>query len=84
MQTEHIKVTGMSCGGCATKVARALNAIPGVIDARVSLPAGEATVQFDDRQTSPARLKAAVQGAGYGVNDPNPANAQKSKGCCCG
>ena len=44
MQTELLKVTGMTCGGCTSKVMHALKAIPGVADVKVSLSAGEATV----------------------------------------
>ena len=38
MQTEHLKVTGMTCNGCTTKVATALRAINGVNDVQVSFP----------------------------------------------
>ena len=44
MQTEHLKVTGMTCGGCTSSVTKALKAIAGVGDVNVSLAAGEATV----------------------------------------
>jgi copper chaperone len=65
MQTEHLKVTGMTCSGCTSTVTQALKAVTGVDDVNVSLPAGEATVQYDERQTSPEQLKSAVKGAGY-------------------
>ena len=84
MQTEHLKVTGMTCGGCTSNVTNALKAIAGVGDVNVSLAAGEATVQYDERLTSPDRLKSAVKGAGYGVDAANTAHSQKSKGGCCG
>jgi len=32
MQTEHLKVTGMTCGGCIGNVTEALKAIAGVSD----------------------------------------------------
>ena len=35
MQTELLKVTGMSCGGCPSKVTHALEAISGVSDVKV-------------------------------------------------
>ena len=84
MQTEHLKVTGMTCGGCTSSVTKALKASAGVGDVNVSLAAGEATVQYDERLTSPDRLKSAVKGAGYGVDVANTAHSQKSKGGCCG
>ena len=83
MQTELLKVTGMTCGGCISNVMKALKAINGVGDVKVSLSAGEATVQFNERLTSPEQLKSAVKGAGYGVDGTNAAHSHKSKGCCC-
>lgn len=83
MQTELLKVTGMTCGDCISNVTNALKAINGVGDVKVSLSAGEATVQFNERLTSPEQLKSAVKGAGYGVDGTNAAHSHKSKGCCC-
>jgi copper chaperone len=84
MQTEHLKVTGMTCGGCTSTVTHALKAITGVGDVNVSLSAGEASVQYDERLTSPEQLKSAVKGAGYGVEATNTAQKPQAKGCCCG
>jgi len=84
MQTEHIQVTGMTCGGCTSKVTRALKAVPGVGDVNVSLSASDAEVQYDERLTAPALLKAAVQNAGFGVGSAKAADPPPSKnhGCC--
>ena len=84
MQTGQFKVTGMTCGGCTSNVTRALKAVAGVGDVSVSLSAGEATVQYDERRTSPDQLKAAVKGAGYGVDVTNAAHGRLEKGGCCG
>jgi copper chaperone CopZ len=82
MQTEHLKITGMTCGGCTSKVTHALNALPGVADVNVSLSAEEATVQYDERLTSADQLKSAVNGAGYGVDVTNAPRHQSNGGCC--
>ena len=84
MQTELLKVTGMTCGGCTSKVTNALKAISGVSNVNVSLTAGEASVQYDERLTSSEQLKSAVQRAGYTVNATKPALVQQGKGGCCG
>ncbi len=84
MQTELLKVTGMTCGGCTSNVTRALKAIAGVRDVKVSLSAGEATVQYDERLTSPDQLKSAVKGAGYGLDTIDTAQKRQGKGGCCG
>ena len=84
MQTEIVKVTGMTCGGCISTVTQALKAVSGVGEVSVSLSAGEATVKFDERLTSPEKLKSAVKGAGYGVDASDAAQKPKGKGGCCG
>ena len=84
VQTELLNVTGMTCGGCISNVTHALKAITGVGDVKVSLANGEATVQLDERLTTPTQLKSAVTGAGYGVEGINADHSQKSKGGCCG
>ena len=84
MRTELIRVTGMTCGGCTSKVTRALKAIAGVGDVDVSLSAGQATVQYDDSVTSSAQLKSAVMGAGYGAGVNNEIPSPPAKSGCCG
>lgn len=85
MQSELLKVTGMTCGGCIGKVTHALKAITGVGDVTVSLSAGEVTVQYDELLTSPEQLKSAVKGVGYGVDASiNPTSCHQPKAGCCG
>lgn len=83
MQTELLKVIGMTCGGCTSNVTHALKAIPGIGEVKVSLSAGEATVQYDERLISPEQLKFAVKSAGYGVDITNTAQKPQGKGGCC-
>ncbi len=68
MQTEQIHVKGMTCGGCVKNVSHALRTVVGVGAVTVSLEEGEATVQYDESVTSPARLRTAVSDAGYEVD----------------
>lgn len=84
MQTEVLNVSGMTCGGCVSKVTKALKSINGVDEVNVSLADGEAKVHFDANLASPAQLKSAVQGAGYGVDESKHAQPQQGKGGCCG
>jgi copper chaperone len=84
MQTAQFQVTGMTCGGCITKVTRALKATTGVGEVKLSLSSGEAAVQYDERLTSPDQLTSAVTHAGYGVKGAGTATESQSKGGCCG
>lgn len=68
MQTETIKVTGMTCGHCVLSVQGVLKAVNGVSDAEVSLDTGLANVKYDETQTSSEQLKSAVRHAGFGVD----------------
>jgi Cu+-exporting ATPase len=60
-----LEVQGMHCAGCVGRIERALLNVPGAATARVSLASGEADVRFDPALTSPQKLAAAVEGAGY-------------------
>ena len=84
MQTEHLSITGMTCGGCTTKITRALKAIPGVEEVTVSLSLGDATIQYDEKQTSIEQLKLAINTAGYGVGKGEVVKKSGGKGGCCG
>jgi copper chaperone len=83
MQIEHLKITGMTCGGCTSSVTNALEAVSGVKDVEVSLSTGKATVQYDERLTSADRLISAVTGAGYGVEGSEATRGHQAKRGCC-
>ena len=55
----------MTCQGCAGSVTRVLQALKGVASAEVSLDAGQAKITFDPSQVDLARLKAAIEQAGF-------------------
>lgn len=66
-----IPVTGMSCGGCAASVQRALANHAGVTAAAVDLARNSATVEFDPAATSAGALVETIRAAGYGAALPN-------------
>jgi copper chaperone len=65
METTELKVGGMTCGGCVRSVTNVLKALPGVVDAAVSLEKSEAKVTFNPARTTPAKLRKAIEDAGY-------------------
>ena len=65
MENVIIKVGGMSCQGCVRNVTGVLRALPGVGDVEVSLDAGQARVAYDAQQVDVARLRAAIEDAGF-------------------
>ena len=58
-------VGGMTCAVCASRVERALNAVPGVLRARVNLALERADVVFGPDQATLRHLTDAVRRAGY-------------------
>jgi len=61
-----LKVDGMTCGHCVGRVQKALDAAPGVIDAKVDLDSGTAEVSYG-AETDTARLAEIISEAGYPV-----------------
>jgi P-type Cu+ transporter len=60
-------VTGMTCASCVGRVERALEKVPGVVEASVNLATEKATVGYISGEVEPRDLQKAVEGAGYGV-----------------
>ncbi|OGK97424.1 MAG: copper-translocating P-type ATPase [Candidatus Rokubacteria bacterium RIFCSPHIGHO2_02_FULL_73_26] len=65
-------VRGMHCAACVGKVEHALTSVAGVESASVNLATERATIAFDPAQTDFARLRAAVEAAGYELSEPPP------------
>ena len=65
MKEVCLKIKGMHCEGCSTRLERVLNNQDGVEKAKVSLENAEADIKFDDSQISVDELKEAVEDAGF-------------------
>lgn len=65
METARIKIEGMHCDGCASRVKSLLEKEPGVREAEVSYPAGEARVKFNEHAVGADKLRQVVEQAGY-------------------
>ena len=60
----HLKVEGITCGGCASSIKKALaSAAPGS-EIEVNIPAGEVTVAGNPDR---AKVVSAIEGAGFDV-----------------
>ena len=66
MEKEY-KIEGMMCNHCRMHVEKALNAVPGVESATVTLEPPVATVKFAAEEVPFDTLKAAVEAAGYKI-----------------
>lgn len=64
----RLRVTGMSCAGCALSVEKALEKVPGVVGAVVNVASSAAGIRYNATKTQPKDLVAAVESAGYGAS----------------
>ena len=64
-----LAITGMTCASCSTRVEKAFDKTPGVLEASVNLATEQATIKVV-QGTTPATLMAAVERAGYGAQLP--------------
>jgi mercuric ion transport protein len=68
-QTAEFKITGMTCNACSSKVTKAVNTMPGILNANVSHENGNAIVEFDKSKTSVEELKKAIASSGFKVTE---------------
>ncbi len=63
----ELRITGMTCAACASRVERGLMALGGVVRATVNLATNKASVEYASGMLAPSDLIAAVEAAGYGA-----------------
>ena len=61
----NLKIEGMHCAGCSTRLERVLNNLEGVETAKVSLEEKKATIKYDETKISLESIKEAIGDAGF-------------------
>ena len=64
-----LNITGMTCGGCSSKVKNALTKCQGVKDAEVDYKSGKAVVEVESGKAKTEDLIESVKGLGYSVTE---------------
>ena len=64
-ETSTLKIEGMSCQHCVMRVRKAVDELPGVSQADVTI--GTARVTYDESKIKPADVEQAIEKAGYKV-----------------
>jgi Copper chaperone len=60
-----IKVNGMKCHNCVSRVEKAIRSLDGVYGVAIDLAAKTATVTYDETNISPANIAGAIGDLGY-------------------
>jgi len=63
--TMELKITGMTCASCVSRVEKALKHVPGVLQANVNLATERASIRYLGGANMARRLIAAVEQTGY-------------------
>ena len=65
MKETNLKIEGMHCAGCSTRLEKVLNNLEGVEIAKVSLEEKKATIKYDETKNRLESIKEAIQDAGF-------------------
>lgn len=63
-----LRIEGMHCAGCVTRIEEALRRVPGVREATVNLATREARVRFEPAAAGIAEFERAIEEIGYGAS----------------
>ena len=61
----NLKIEGMRCAGCSTRLEKVLNNLEGVETAKVSLEEKKATIKYDETKINIENIKEAIEDAGF-------------------
>jgi Cu+-exporting ATPase len=65
MQTNSLKLRGMTCASCASNIEKVINSVSGVSECSVNFGAEQATVKYNPQKTGIKQIQDAVNAAGY-------------------
>jgi Cd2+/Zn2+-exporting ATPase/Cu+-exporting ATPase len=68
LEKVELHVRGLDCADCARHVQAAIETVPGVTKVEVLIAAQKAVVVFDPEVTGEAKIRRAVEGAGYAIH----------------
>lgn len=60
-----LKITGMTCAGCASNIHKELSKTPGIISDEVKYPGDVATIKYDASKISVEQIIKVIESAGY-------------------
>ncbi len=83
--TKHVTlaIDGMSCGHCVASVRTALDAVPGITDATVSVGAATFAIGTGSAEQVTADALHAIREAGYAASPSAPGIRAVARALCC-
>ena len=68
MKELKLKIEGMHCTGCSTRLQKVLNNLEGVEEAEVSLEAKQAIIKYDETTINIEEIEESIEDAGFKAN----------------
>ncbi len=65
MKETNLKIEGIHCAGCSTRLEKVLNNLEGVETAKVSLEEKKATIKYDETKINIENIKETIEDAGF-------------------
>ena len=65
MKELSLKIKGMHCTGCSTRLEKVLNNQDGIENAKVSFEEAKTDIKFDENQISLEEIKEVIEDAGF-------------------
>lgn len=79
METEQLRLEGMSCASCASAIEKVIQNVEGVSQSNVNFALSQATVTYDKSTTNLSIIQQAVSNAGYQAFPLNLDNGDAEK-----
>ena len=67
MNKDAIKISGMTCAACASRIQKAVGKLDGVTNASVNFATEKLSVEFDNQKADMQKIKSTIEKIGYGV-----------------
>lgn len=79
MKKEALKISGMTCAACSSKIERKLNKLEGIKNVNVNLILNKATFDYDERKLKLNDITSMIHNLGYGVEKEEDTDLDKDK-----
>lgn len=66
---ENLRITGMTCAACSSRIEKVVGRIDGVEQVAVNLATETMNVVYDNTKTNMSRIKTAIEKAGFGYEE---------------
>ena len=83
MVKKSVKIKGMSCASCASRIEKVLNKMDGIIKANVNLTSEKLNLEFDENKISFKEIEEKIEKLGFYLKGNNKSTSFRIEGMTC-